>query len=168
MKSYLLSMLRGTLNRKGDKELLRAHPHDWLLWEPGSWRPGSSGTALVKPQPFKEETPDSAGEGLALALILKPDANEIRLGRGPSCDLVINDGTVSTVHLVFTHVGGWRVRDVGSTNGSWVDGSKLLKDLTFRLSDGTKLKAGQVDFTFYTSAGLVSRLRGKPRAEAVR
>jgi pSer/pThr/pTyr-binding forkhead associated (FHA) protein len=56
------------------------------------------------------------------------------------------------------------VRDVGSTNGTWLEGTRLEKDAAVPLGDGVRLQAAQVLFTFTSSRGLWRRLE----AEALR
>lgn len=54
------------------------------------------------------------GEGHELPL----DREKISLGRGPGVDLAIDDPTMSREHAVFElDREGYRVRDLGSTNG---------------------------------------------------
>ena len=107
-------------------------------------------------------------EGSALAIALEPvvrDGTQITLGRSASCDLVIEEGTVSQVHLVFRQApDGWTVEDPGSTNGSWLEGVRLEKAVAQKLADGARLQAAQVLFTFASSSGLWRRLE----AEALR
>ncbi len=167
MKSYLLSQLRTRFPEGAEPELRRTHPHDWLLWEPGSWRPDAGGTAVV--QPAQLEAARAGGpthaKDEALALALAPDGKtELSLGRGPKCDLVLNDGTLSTVHLLFKRspTNAWSVMDVGSKNGSWCDGVKLVRGFSVNLRDGFRLQAGQVIMTYYAPGGMFGRLRAKP------
>ena len=50
----------------------------------------------------------------------------VRVGRDPSADLVMNSRMVSTEHALFRWVGAnWSIRDLGSRNGTWVDGKRL-------------------------------------------
>ena len=47
----------------------------------------------------------------------------VRIGRGPDCDLVIEHPSISRAHAVLEAApGGWRLRDLGSKNGSFVNG----------------------------------------------
>ena len=165
MKSFLLSTLLPELDLRDETAFARAHPHPWLLREPTAWHPthpDGNQTLLMPP------TMAAPLEGSALAIALEPvvrDATQITLGRSPSCDLQIEEGTVSQVHLVFRQAAeGWTVEDPGSTNGSWLDGVRLEKTVPQKLGDGTRLQAAQVLFTFASSSGLWRRLE----AEALR
>jgi hypothetical protein len=166
MKSFLLSTLLPELDLRDEVAFSRAHPHPWLVREPTAWHPthpASDRTLHVAPT---LAAPSEGGTAMAIAL--EPavrDAAEVTLGRSPSCDLQIEEGTVSQVHLVFLRDGeGWTVRDSGSTNGSWLDGVRLEKDAPLRLNEGARLQAAQVLFTFASSVGLWRRLE----AEALR
>jgi hypothetical protein len=161
LKSYLISSLTFRFSGAELDSFKKAHPHDWLLWEPGSWKPPGS-TTLVGPGLTTTPTPGRpTGEALALALEPKKDGSQLTLGRGGECDAVINDGTLSTLHLVFMQSAGgvWTVRDAGSRNGSSIDGIKLQPGTPMPLKTGCKLTAAGVAFTFYGPAGMLQRLK---------
>jgi FHA domain len=160
VKSYLLSQLVFRFGNKDLPAFSQAHAHDWLLWEPGRWKPPASATLMLgdaAPQPLATA---ASGEALALALLPGPSGS-FTLGRGNECDAPINDGTLSQLHLVFmrTPKGDWTVRDAGSKNGSWLDGKKLDSGQPQPVRDGTRLVAAQVAFTFYSPAGMLARLK---------
>lgn len=51
---------------------------------------------------------------------------ELTVGRRPTCDVRLDFDNVSGRHAVLSLVNGvWRVRDLGSTNGTSVNGSRL-------------------------------------------
>ncbi|SMQ19696.1 protein of unknown function [Streptomyces sp. Ag82_O1-12] len=74
----------------------------------------------------------------------------LRIGRDPASGLRLNHETVSRVHAELRHQGGmWVLRDLGSTNGTTVNGRRVVGAavvregdqvgfgrMTFRLSDG--------------------------------
>ncbi|MHB8873703.1 MAG: FHA domain-containing protein [Myxococcaceae bacterium] len=158
MKSYLLSTLTARL-AGGDVETFRAaHPHDWLIWEPGAWRPPNRTTLIVA---SGVSDPNKTGEALALAMEPKKgEPGQVTLGRGDDCAITINDGTLSQLHLTFmkTPEGTWTIRDAGSKNGSKLDGLKLEPGQPWPMRSGARIQAAQVQFTFLSPEGLVSRL----------
>jgi predicted component of type VI protein secretion system len=82
------------------------------------------------------------------------DADHITLGRGPENDISVPwDRTVSTLHAVLErYPSGWSVRDLGSTNGTFVNGTRLSAE--HRLRNGDEVRLG--------SSRLVFRLRNAP------
>src|SRR5205085_2223443 len=50
------------------------------------------------------------------------------IGRDPSCRITLHNPLVSSRHLQLHHDGsGWRATDLGSTNGTWVDGHRVAE-----------------------------------------
>jgi len=65
------------------------------------------------------KTPDGSGQTLALE-------EELRVGRGPHNDLVLRTSDVSWTHAVFRRVDSTVVvEDLGSRNGTFLDGRRL-------------------------------------------
>jgi hypothetical protein len=77
-----------------------------------------------------------------VAIDLRPGLN--RVGRNPANDVVIPDPSVSSAHCEM-HVSdlGIAFRDLGSTNGSYINGQRVTKEL---LTSGKTLRLGSVDF----------------------
>ena len=72
-----------------------------------------------------------------------PMAGEILVGRGDACDLVLDDPFVSTEHAEFAiHTGTTVLTDLGSTNGSRVNGEWVTAPVT--LFDGDIVQFGNV------------------------
>jgi hypothetical protein len=68
------------------------------------------------------------------------DGHPLHIGRGPDNDLVIADIRVSRDHAVIEPVeGGWVVRDLQSTNGTYVDGQRVSEA---RVEGATDLSLG--------------------------
>lgn len=91
-------------------------------------------------------TKDSQHPALSLAPIdgvrrtLLRAVSRASIGRTVGNDLVIDDARVSRRHalLEWAH-GEWRVSDLGSTNGTWVNGQQVR---LARLDDGDELELG--------------------------
>ena len=68
-------------------------------------------------------------------------------GRHPDADLFLDDVTVSRRHAEFARVdGGFRVRDVGSLNGSYLNGERV-DDAP--LANGDEVQIGRYKLAFY-------------------
>lgn len=73
-------------------------------------------------------------------------ANPFRIGRRPENQLYLPDRTVSGNHGVITAIfDDLFVRDLGSTNGTFVNG-KRIRDGLHQLHDGDNLQFGMVQF----------------------
>jgi pSer/pThr/pTyr-binding forkhead associated (FHA) protein len=67
------------------------------------------------------------------------------MGRAPRADFVVDAALVSRVHCRFTlnQINELELEDLGSTNGTFVNGKKVTKAV---LNDGDKLTVGRVQF----------------------
>jgi len=161
--SYLFSWLREKFAACEPAAFERLHPHDWLVWEAGRWHPpGRDGRTLAS----GAIAPPGSGESLAIALRSDPRRPHLTLGRGAENDIVVDDATLSRVHLVLMcpEGGGWTVRDAGSSNGTRLEGALLGAGKPEPLASGSRLQAGSVHFTFLDSAALLERLKAPPVA----
>ena len=84
----------------------------------------------------------------------------ITVGRTGNNDVVLDDGTVSRFHAWFQCETGGRyvLTDAGSKNGSFVGGVRLAPRRPSPVVDGTRLRFGQVDVTFYLASGFTKVL----------
>jgi pSer/pThr/pTyr-binding forkhead associated (FHA) protein len=158
VKSYLLSWLRKMHGRTALDAFERDMAGPWLVWEAGPWRPPSARRDTVASGPNTRLLP--SGESLAILLASRNGAAEVTLGRDAANDVVVDDATLSRVHLVFRRdaAGRWTVRDAGSRNGTKVDGAPT-GEASVNVSPGAVIEAGAVRLTFYDGAGLYLRLR---------
>lgn len=69
------------------------------------------------------------------------------VGRGKDCDIPINNMFLSLEHFqVWFDEGEWYIGDMGSKNGTYLNGSKLKKVKT--LEDGDEISFGEIKFIF--------------------
>ncbi len=86
-----------------------------------------------------------AGQRIALDAL----ANPTTIGRGVSSSLVIPDGVISSRHAALHGEGGeWRIEDLGSSNGTLVNG-KLVQSAV--LHDGDEVTLGESIFVLETA-----------------
>lgn len=77
------------------------------------------------------------------------DRKSVTLGRGSENDIVVDCGSVSVRHAVMERTdGGYQLRDLGSTNGTKLDGRSCE---VVDLFDGAPVKIGDVEFGFSLS-----------------
>jgi pSer/pThr/pTyr-binding forkhead associated (FHA) protein len=104
---------------------------------------------------------DELGPGQALLLVKRGpnagstfllDAAETTVGRDTASAVFLDDVTVSRAHGVFERrgAGEWFVRDVGSLNGTYVNGEQV--DET-KLAPGDEVQIGRFKLTFFAAEG---------------
>jgi len=78
-----------------------------------------------------------------------PKAAAVTFGRSVDCDVVMPFAAMSKRHgVLFEREGEWHVSDVGSKNGTFVEGKKLAKDAPQVIRDGATLRFGDVTARF--------------------
>lgn len=85
----------------------------------------------------------------------------ITLGRTENNDLVVDDNSVSRFHAWFqqdprTH--DWKVVDAESKYGTYVNGTKLSPNVATVLTDGARLRVGDVQMTYFVPASFLAML----------
>jgi pSer/pThr/pTyr-binding forkhead associated (FHA) protein len=64
----------------------------------------------------------------------------IMIGRGADCQIILDDDYVSTRHArVVSGENGVYVEDMGSTNGSYVNGQRITAPTTITMSDTVRI-----------------------------
>jgi pSer/pThr/pTyr-binding forkhead associated (FHA) protein len=92
------------------------------------------------------------------AIELSDGTREVRIGRRPDVELPLPFPSLSGLHARLTATGdGWRIEDLGSTNGTRVDGVRLGGGETRALNPGAQLLLGEVTLIF---DGVVSPILG--------
>jgi hypothetical protein len=77
---------------------------------------------------------------------VRPVAARLLVGRSPSATLRLDGRHVSGEHCTLIWNGeAWEVRDLGSRNGTFVDGKRLTPGEAVRVSRGAKLGFGELD-----------------------
>jgi hypothetical protein len=86
-------------------------------------------------QPAEAEVP-----ALQIEVRLPRDADAVTVGRSNECDVVVGESTVSRFHAELRHGdGAWTVRDLESTNGTWLNGARVREA---RVIGGDVLRLG--------------------------
>ncbi len=80
------------------------------------------------------------------------DSQTITLGRDETNDIIIDDSYISSKHLIIKiYNNNIYISDLGSTNGTYIDGVKLIKDEETRLKTGEKLIVGSEKLVYQLS-----------------
>jgi pSer/pThr/pTyr-binding forkhead associated (FHA) protein len=97
-------------------------------------------------KPGLEFYSDGSGEARRVTI----EAVPFRIGRSEAADLRVDAVEVSREHAeIIERNGAWLVRDLGSTNGTQVNGKPIKEAL---LADGDNLRIAETELTFIASA----------------
>lgn len=124
--------------------------------------PGASDATAIFCMPSSDATvPDLMGSTKrdypTLAILKGPqtgstfvlDMPEVSIGRDPSSGVFLNDMTVSRHHAVLRIGSGTAtIEDLGSLNGTWVDGA-IVNNAT--LQDGSSIQIGTFRMVYHTT-----------------
>ena len=152
---------RAAAPRASPRTVLTATSH-------GDPRQAARGTKTAAPAQQQGSAAQGVGAGAALRGLGPYASVQIALpatavvGRGDDCDVVLDDGSVSRRHaqLARDARGLYRLEDLGSANGTFVDGARVAAPVL--LADGCKLRFGDVELLFWrppASGGLTARHR---------
>src|SRR5262245_33820292 len=86
-----------------------------------------------------------------VANIVLPDKAAVSFGRSPECDVVVNDDSVSRKRALF-HRDRGIVEDLGSRNGTRVQGRRLGRGSSAPLSPGSLLELGSVTLVLHRAS----------------
>ena len=91
--------------------------------------------------------------------------DRVRIGRHPDNEVQIDSMAVSRHHCLLQRAaqGGWTVEDLGSNNGTFVNGSRITQRAPVR--DGDVLSIGKFQVSFRDAPGDASIVAGATRAD---
>ena len=99
----------------------------------------------------------SPGPTAERAIELADETNEVRIGRQPDLELPLPYPALSGLHARVVRVDGrWQIEDLGSTNGTRVDGERLAPHQPRPLAPGAQIKLGQITLVFDGTVGAVA------------
>lgn len=101
-------------------------------------------------------------DGASLQVVPLPGAGTLTVGRSQKCDVAIDSGSVSRHHANLLIGPDVEIEDVGSSNGTFVDGARLATNQRVRLGIGIPFLVGGVTLMVQTRAG--SRRETTPTA----
>jgi DNA-binding CsgD family transcriptional regulator len=83
------------------------------------------------------------------------DEGRVTVGKDPANSLVLeHDGTVSRLHAALEPYGpAWVIRDLGSRNGTYVNGERIVGDRVLHDGDDIRVGSTRLSFRSADSAG---------------
>ncbi len=101
-------------------------------------------------------------DGASLQVVPLPASGALTVGRSQQCDVSIDSGSVSRHHANFVLGQDVEIEDIGSSNGTYVDGARLPANQRVRLGIGIPFLVGGVTLMIQTRAG--SRREATPKS----
>jgi two-component system response regulator AtoC len=92
-------------------------------------------------------------DGAALQVMPLPGSGILTIGRASKCDVVVDSGSVSRHHANLSLSNEVEIEDVGSSNGTFVDGAKVAAHQAIKLTVGVPFLIGAVTLMVQTRAG---------------
>ena len=148
-----------------------------LLWETPESSEGSSAqrTKLLLDIEDALEAGAVHGEPLVFILEKNPGApssgtSDLTLGRTDRNDIILPHESVSRAHACFRQdpvSKSWKLLDVGSSNGTWVENFRLPPHQPALLPDCSTLRFGNVEVRYFTPASFfnyLAQMVGEPDA----
>jgi pSer/pThr/pTyr-binding forkhead associated (FHA) protein len=81
-------------------------------------------------------------EGPLKDTVIPLGTEQITVGRAPDSTLIIDDDYASSRHArIYPAEGSWIVEDLGSTNGTWIDRSRITSPTVLQV--GAPLRVGR-------------------------
>lgn len=110
---------------------------------------------------------ESAWEAVRLPKLALPAPRSaaVTVGRDPGCALVLGtDPTVSRRHADLCWIAGhWVVADLHSSNGTWVNGARIVSPTVVR--DGDELAFGRTRFVLTSDTRVTRIVKGATAAQ---
>lgn len=150
LKTVKLQALAEELSRIGGPAFKKKYPGPFLLvlYTP-STNPGlSEHTVWTRHGRSATSQPDAITKAIPLMIESKP-LKKVTVGRADANDIVIRGSGISKTHAAFLPgADGFRLVDMGSRNGTAVNGVTLEENRPVRLNTGDKVSFWWYQFRF--------------------
>lgn len=98
-------------------------------------------------------------------VLVLPRREAVLIGRSRDCECVLADATVSRRHALLTFSGAeWRLRDLASVNGTFVNNRRVIDDVEVR--PGDQVQFGLARFSLAASENADASKASRPAAAA--
>jgi pSer/pThr/pTyr-binding forkhead associated (FHA) protein len=100
---------------------------------------------------------DLTGPTEERAIEIADDTNEVRIGRRPDLELPLPYPALSGLHARLLRVDDrWQIEDLDSTNGTRLDGERLVPRQPRSIAAGAQIVLGQITLVFDGTVGAVA------------
>ena len=87
--------------------------------------------------------------GPLVGLVFKLTPPAVSVGRNPEADVALTESTVSWQHARLTpHGAAWTIADLGSTNGTTVNGERIEPNREVPIDPGAEVRFGEITLRF--------------------
>lgn len=157
--AHYVEMDRPRTAAAGEAEPAAARPAPVRVPAAAAAEHPAAGLAEVGPAPLVEQKTTVMPMPGAMATVTVPGVqhdvvltgDRMTVGRLKDCDICVSDANASRMHAAFVREGaGWAIEDLGSTNGTLLNGRPTTHD---RLRDGDVVTVGTTKLVFHDPRG---------------
>ena len=99
--------------------------------------------------PASREVRLVVGSGPLVGLAFQLAPPSVVVGRDPEADVSLSEPTVSWKHARLTaHGAAWTIADLGSTNGTRVNGERIEPEREIPIDPGAEVRFGEITLRF--------------------
>lgn len=147
------------------EHFLAQHPYPFLVHAVGALTSLDPARVddLTTDRLLLERPRQSLGESMLVAELAPkdPDQDIVTIGVAPSCDVILDDASVSKRHAWFESSGDtWRIWDDDSSAGTQVNSEPLQPRTPRALSSGDQITLGYVEVMFFTASAFYELIHG--------
>ncbi len=159
---WALAPARMVANGAGSSKAAPSNPSS----SPPSSSAAPDGAASSDPPPSGDEPAATTGQAITKArLALQPrsgaeerarefalDGSELTIGRAPNCQVVLADDQLASRRHAALRFDGERytIADLGSSNGTYVNGAEIKGSTPVRLNEGDRITVGEHELLYTT------------------
>ncbi len=147
------------------EHFLAQHPYPFLVHALGALQSLDPAKVdeLTTDRLLLERPRQTLGESMLVAELAPkdPDQDIVTIGVAPSCDVILDDASVSKRHAWFECVNNaWRIWDDDSSAGTQVNSEPLQPRAPRVLSSGDQITLGYVELMFFTNDAFYDLIHG--------
>ena len=165
METLSVDFLVEQLEKRGEEGFRRKYPHSFLVLRfspPDDTEEADLQTVETKLSEFNQE--EKRKPIVKIVALEKSDRNafksKITVGRAKNNDVIIRAAKVSKIHAEFVmDKDDWQLMDMGSVNGTMVNGQRLEKSQSVKLGSGDMISFWRYVFEYHDLDSFIAILR---------